>query len=752
MAVKNFDELDKKLMEEFKTISKYGGEDEAKKLKEGIICPKNISSRGIDLSKSALEYYVAGMGFTSNVTEAELKENIDAIKEKEKKLFYQSEDTEKLKFEIKTSNGSKEIIDQIKIYSDDKSGDYLAETANSGLSKMVVYEEEVKNNQDALKNFIWARMEINFVKRNDEKDEDAHYVVSKINHLAISNFDYFKKQYKEFLDKLKFDEKMKLVLRSIGIEPDKLETKEKYDLNSFTSNFRAQKHLIMRLIPYLEENYNLIEIGEKGIGKSYLQKLSPKTISYPASGVTYANLFGDNRYSANTSDVGVYDVIFLDEISKGDFKEKTLIEKINSYLTDGFYISNSGDSKKEITAKTSFVFTGNNKKSIEALVRRKKYNLFTPCLGVIKNDETVQDRINYYIPGWEIKEFANDIQTDHLGLTAGFFFELLSSLREKDYTNVLKKNGFEPSTNVSNRDSNSINMTVSGLIKLLHISPENVSRETLDEYLRVAIEGRNRVKFQKDSVSSYDKAEIVYKDTKENREIKALPLELDVIRKENELGLKSREVDLISGKNMNNFNLKLFKKLAEELNNRGSKIIAVNAKEFFIKNRGADHNFEIVIEKGADKIEVRMYDGKFAPEPSPHIGPLFNDISKSAGVETNSHILDSFIKSYTVIRDQLIGLFKSHPEIQKELRLKAKNYTILKKSDYEKLNFEPSINDEIKLEIGYEKSRYGKEILSCNYGGVIIEVIWDLYQKKGLTRSYDFSIRYSLSRDISNYI
>jgi len=752
MAVKNFVELDKKLMKEFKTISKYGGEDEAKKLKEGIICPKNISLSRIGLSKSAQEYLIAGMGFTSNVTESELTENIDAIQKEEKKIFYRSEDLEKLKYEIKTRNGPKEIVDQIKIYSDDKSGDFLGDTANSGLSKVVVYEDEVKNNQDALKNFIWARLEINFVKRDDEKNEDAHYVVSKINHLAISNFDYFKEQYKEFLGNLKFEEKRKLVLRSIGIEPDKLEVKEKYDLNSFTSNLRAQNHLIMRLVPFVENNYNLIEIGEKGIGKSYLQKLSPKTISYPASGVTYADLFGDNRYSVNTSAVGVNDVIFLDEISKGKFKEKTLIERINSYLTDGIYIANNGDSKKEITAKTSFVFTGNNKKSIESLVRRKKYNLFTPCMGVIKNDETVQDRINYYIPGWELKEFANDIQTDHLGLTSNFFFKLLSILREKDYTDILKKNGFEPLKNVSNRDSNSINMTVSGLIKLLHISPENVSRETLNEYLRVAIEGRNRVKFQKDDVNSYDKAEIVYEDTKEDREIRALPLELDVIRKENELGLKSREVDLISEKNMKDFNLELFEKLAGELNNRDSKIIAVNAKEFFIKNRGADYNFELVIKKVVDEIEVRKYKGNSDPKPSPHIGPLFKKVANSAGVETNNHILDSFIKTYTVIRDQLIGLFKRYPEIQKELRLDTKHFNILEKSDYKYLDFDPYINDDIKLEIGYEYNRYHEEVLSCNYGGIGIKIIWDLNQKRGLSSQYDFSISYFLSRDISNYI
>jgi len=751
MAVKNFDELDKKLMKEFKTISKYGGEDEVKNLKEGIICPKNISQKGIDLSKTASEYLVAGMGFTPNLTEEELNDNIDVIKKKQKELFYRSEDTEKLKFKIKTSNEPIEIIDQIKVYSDDKNDDFLGDTANTGLSKMIVYEEEIKKNLEALNNFIWAKIKIGF--NNNEDEKEAYYVVNKISHLSISNFDYFKKQYEAFLKECKFKDKIKLVLRSIGIEPDKLEIKDKYNLDSSKSNFRAKKHLIMRLVPFVENNYNLIEIGEKGIGKSYLQKLSPKTISHPAASVTYADLFGDNRYGFNTSDMGVYDVIFIDEISKGDFKEKTLIEKMNSYLSGGSYTAKGNNSKVEISSKTSFVFTGNNKKSINSLIRRKKHNLFTPCLGIIKNDKTVQDRINYYIPSWELKEFANDIQTAHLGLTADFFFKLLSYLREKDYTDILKDRGYESLRNVSVRDEESINMTVSGLVKLLHISPGNVSRETLEEYLRLAIEGRNRVKFQKDSVKSYEDSEIVYKDTEENnREISELPLELDVISKENELGLKSREVGLISERNMKDFNLELFERLADKLNNRESKIIAVNPKEFFIPNRGVNYNFELVIEKVMDEIKIKKYNGDQAPTPSPHIGPLFKKVSDSVGVETKIHVLDSYVKTFTVVRDKLVELFENYPEIQKKLRLSKNHFNIFEKSDYRELEFDPYINDDIKLEIGYEYNQYHEELLSCNYGGITIEVIWRLTQRRRITSQLKPEIKYSLSGDISNYI
>jgi ATP-dependent Lon protease len=778
MAVKEFDELDKKLIKNFqRTRESMSEEDEVdldtkRDESEGIICPKNISQSGIDMNLSAFEYLLASIGFSEHITEAELKNNIEQVKKESQNHFYLNNEVEILKYKIKMNNQPVEIIDQIKVYSDDTSEEFLGDTANTGLSEIVVYGDVIDENSKALSSFIWAKMKIRFNKGSE--DEDAHYVITELTPLSIDNLEIFKKQYKQILTELKFEEKIDLLLRSIGLEPDKPKLKEKFSENNTVNNLRAKMHLITRLIPFVENNYNLMEIGEKGIGKSYLQKLSPTTISHPASNVSYADLFGDNRFSKNNAEVGKFDVVFIDEISKGNFKDSKIIEKMNGYLTDGFYTAKDNATKKVINAKTSFVFTGNNNKSIGSLLRRKMYNLFTPCPDSIENDVTVQDRINYYIPSWELEEFPNDIQTDHLGITVDFLFKLFSDLRNEDYTNILKENGLEPHENVTPRDRDAINKTVSGLVKLLNISSEKVKIDELERFLNWAIEGRNRVIFQKNYLKSYEEDQIIYKDTSSNREIKSFPLELNIIKKENKFRIKSQEVDLISPKKMKDFNLELFENLMGKLHDTETKTISVDSKEFF-KLKFLNYNFRMKVVKQVDSLIISIPFENKNPEPSPHIGQLFKKVSAASNVKTNSHILDSYIKTYTFIRDKLIELRKTHPKLQKDLKLSKHHYSILEKGDYQKLRFEPYINQDIKLEIGYEYNRFNNEVLSCNYGGINIEVSWQLdlsrksrgrvgsrgritrnrrYKKPDRSHSFNnnFNVRCSLNRGISNYI
>jgi len=717
MAVKEFDELDKKLIKNFqRTRESMSEEDEVdldtkRDESEGIICPKNISQSGIDMNLSAFEYLLASIGFSEHITEAELKNNIEQVKKESQNHFYLNNEVEILKYKIKMNNQPVEIIDQIKVYSDDTSEEFLGDTANTGLSEIVVYGDVIDENSKALSSFIWAKMKIRFNKGSE--DEDAHYVITELTPLSIDNLEIFKKQYKQILTELKFEEKIDLLLRSIGLEPDKPKLKEKFSENNTVNNLRAKMHLITRLIPFVENNYNLMEIGEKGIGKSYLQKLSPTTISHPASNVSYADLFGDNRFSKNNAEVGKFDVVFIDEISKGNFKDSKIIEKMNGYLTDGFYTAKDNATKKVINAKTSFVFTGNNNKSIGSLLRRKMYNLFTPCPDSIENDVTVQDRINYYIPSWELEEFPNDIQTDHLGITVDFLFKLFSDLRNEDYTNILKENGLEPHENVTPRDRDAINKTVSGLVKLLNISSEKVKIDELERFLNWAIEGRNRVIFQKNYLKSYEEDQIIYKDTSSNREIKSFPLELNIIKKENKFRIKSQEVDLISPKKMKDFNLELFENLMGKLHDTETKTISVDSKEFF-KLKFLNYNFRMKVVKQVDSLIISIPFENKNPEPSPHIGQLFKKVSAASNVKTNSHILDSYIKTYTFIRDKLIELRKTHPKLQKDLKLSKHHYSILEKGDYQKLRFEPYINQDIKLEIGYEYNRFNNEVL-CDF-------------------------------------
>jgi len=746
MAIKKFDELDKKLMSKFN--------------EERIVCPKNVLEAGVKLEDNIFEHLLSNMGISKNITVENFNKNIEKIKEKTS-CFYSSHESANIKFEIITNsknNKSTLVIDKIKVEFDDKSGEYFAKLLNIDLNEVLILEDDVKKVKSTLSNSDWCELELKYVISGG--DEDNYFQVDKITPLFITDVDKINSfDYRKKWNSFSLEERIDIILRSVGIEPNSVELKEKYKeflenehsnkLYYFYKNnkIRAKLHLIIRLIPYVEKNYNLVEIGEKGIGKTHFHTLSKEAIHHTLSDVTYSKLFGDKRYKYNTAEVGKKDVICLDEIDKGDFKKK-IITNMNTYLTNGYYEKRSKNSSEKISANTSFILTGNNDKNIEVLVGRSIYNLFTPIPGSIQGDDSIQDRINYYLPSWEIKEFKSDIKTEHLGLNKDFLFKLFHSLRDKNYQNKLEDH-FEIKYERTKRNELSIKKTVSGLIKILNISDRSVTQEELELYLKIAIEGRNRVIYQKQKANDGE-LEVVYQRKRSGGQIHHHPLEKIIFYTDDKDELESSEINLLSEEEAIQINIALYNKLKSVLR-FGDEVIVANNREEFFDSDISSYNFELVISNYYNhKLDFFKYkNNQNDPIPSREVASIFEEIGSKLGINNDKYyLMDAYIKTYTIMQDKLKLLVKDHPFIQNELNLRSNRSENIREKDLEELDFDFKLTEQIKPKLLYEydyKENLNK--LICYYGGLDIYLEW--HADNSRDRNY---IDYALNQDVLNSV
>lgn len=741
MAIKEFDDLDKKLMSKFK--------------EEAIVCPKNILNEEIKSEDNVFEHLLSNMGISKNITAENFSKNIEKIKEKIK-FFYSSHEAENIKFEIRSNsknNKSTLVIDKIKVEFDEKSGDYFAKLLNIDLNEVLILEEDVKKVKSTLSNSDWCELELKYVI--NKADEDNYFQVIKITPLFIIDIDKINSEnYRKKWNSFSLEERIDIILRSVGVEPNLIELKEKYkefledynpkELSDYYDNsmIRAKLHLIIRFIPYVIKNYNMVEIGEKGIGKTHFHTLSKKAIHHSISDVTYSKLFGDGRYKYSTAEVGKKAVICLDEIDKGDFI-KAIIANMNTYLTNGYYEKGGKNNSEKISANTSFIFTGNNDKNIEVLVGRNIYNLFTPIPGSIQDNDSIQDRIDYYLPSWEIEEFKSGIKTKRLGLNKDFLFKLFNSLRNENYQNVLGEY-YDIKYGGKERDELSIKKTVSGLIKILNISDKYVTQDELELYLKIAVEGRNRVVYQNQNSTEIEN-EIVYHRKTYGGQIHQHPLENTIFYTDDEEELKSSEIKLINEREANQINIELYKKGSRDLRSGDEAIIADNRKEFFDSDISS-YNFELVISEYDREIKFFRYSNpESSPQPSRGLSTIFEEIGEELKISNdNYYLLDSYIKTYTILQDKLKLLVKKHPFIQKELNLKMNTWEKIRERDLEKLDFDFQLTEQIKPKLIYKYiNRERLNRLVCDYGGLDIYIEWNTEDLRD-----DYYVNYDLNRDV----
>lgn len=376
--------------------------------------------------------------------------------------------------------GRHTLIDKVKVryLSDDDK--YWAELLNFGHKYIHVPERYVREYDRLLMGGVWAQVEI--IHRYDEeaKGKRSPFWLEEIKPIQLASFDLA--EYREGRRQFSSDEWIDLLIRSIGLEPTYFDR-------------RLKLLILIRLIPLCEQNYNVVELGPRGTGKSYgFQELSPYAILLTGP-TTVANLFY-NMATGKIGLVGLWDAIAFDEVADLQKMPKEVVTTLKTYCESGTFARG----KEALSGTASIAMFGNTNQPVEVMVRSS--HLFMPMPAVIREDLAFLDRIHFYIPGWEIPKMRVEFFTDHYGFIVDYVAEALRELRRHNFTEVIDRY-FALGSHLNARDVKAVRKTVAGLMKLIYPHGE-VSKAELAELVELAIEGRRRVKEQLKKMGSFE--------------------------------------------------------------------------------------------------------------------------------------------------------------------------------------------------------------------------------------------------------
>ena len=442
----------------------------------------NLMKRGANVPTYVLEYLL-GM-YCATDDESAIAVGIKKIEKVLMENYVRQGETEKIKFLIR-EKGEYTIIDKISATLDEYHDCYSGLLTNLAIGHFVLPEEYVKKYTKILMGGIWCMIKIAYRHNEDFEEEnrgrkakkdnpwDSPFQVKGIKPIQMPNLNI-----DDILEKRQYfttEEWITLILRSCGIEPAKLNEKEKY-------------HYLERLVPLVERNYNLCELGPRGTGKSHLYKeISPYSILMSGGQTSTSNMF----YNLRTRSVGLvgnWDCVAFDEVAGMNFHDKDAIQIMKDYMASGSFARG----KDQVNADASIVFVGNTNDTVENML--KVSHLFEPFPPEFNNDSAFFDRIHYYLPGWEVPKMRSDYITEEYGLITDCLAEFTREMRKLDYSHMLDSM-FKLNSCVTTRDEIAIRKTVSGLLKLI-FPDKNYTNDDAEKILTYAIEGRRRVKEQ----------------------------------------------------------------------------------------------------------------------------------------------------------------------------------------------------------------------------------------------------------------
>lgn len=363
------------------------------------------------------------------------------------------------------------IIDKIGVKLNDRANRYEARFTNLGLNKIPISDDIVRANKKMLSEGVWSLINIAYL--HSDESGDAPWIIESVKPIQISNVDI--NEYKALRKEFTLDEWLDLLMQSIGLHPEEFSQ-------------RSKLIQLSRLIPFTENNYNLIELGPKGTGKSHIySEMSPHGILLSGGEVSKAKLFVNNS-NEKIGLVGYWDVIAYDEFAGADKRvDKSLVDIMKNYMANK-YFSRGTDVYQ---AEASMAFVGNTDRSVKNMVT---YNDLFIALPKGYYDTAFLDRIHLYLPGWEVSKLRNELFTNDFGFVVDYLAEILKHLRKEDYSKAYQKY-FTLSDTITTRDKTGIEKTFSGLLKI--VFPDgNFTEEECRLILEFAIEGRKRVKLQ----------------------------------------------------------------------------------------------------------------------------------------------------------------------------------------------------------------------------------------------------------------
>lgn len=440
--------------------SKIVRKDLTKKIKEGANVPVYV-----------LEFLLGQ--YCGSDDDDIINKGVDNVKRILAENFVRPDEAQKI-LSLLRQRGNYTIIDKVTVHLNIRKDCYEAEFSNLGLKGIPVDESYPTMFDRLLCGGIWCIVQLSYEYiEEEEKNNVSPIQIIKLTPIQMPHID---------IDELKSgradftrDEWIDVILRSTGMEPGELNNREKW-------------LLLGRMLPLVENNFNLCELGPRSTGKSHLYKeISPNSILVSGGQTTVANLFY-NMSSKTVGLVGLWDCVAFDEVAGIKFKDKDGIQIMKDYMASGSFARG----KEEKAASASMVFVGNINQSVDVLL--KTSSLFDPFPAEMGQDTAFLDRIHCYLPGWEIPKFRPNHFTDDFGFITDYLAEFLRELRKEQFGDILDRY-FKLGKNLNQRDTIAVRKIVGGLIKLVY--PNGIiTKEQLEEILKFALEMRRRVKEQ----------------------------------------------------------------------------------------------------------------------------------------------------------------------------------------------------------------------------------------------------------------
>ena len=439
----------------------------------GKIVRKNLTKmikEGANVPVYVLEFLL-GQYCSSDDPEL-IEKGVESVKHILADNFVRPDEAQKILSQLR-QRGNYTVIDRITVKLDIKKDAYFAEFSNLGLRDVPIEEDYPAKFDRLLCGGIWCIIQLNY----EFDDEDYRSVnpiqIAKLTPIQMPHIDI--EELKAGRKAFSQEEWLDVMLRSTGMEPDALTEREKW-------------LLLGRMLPLVENNFNMCELGPRSTGKSHLYKeISPNSILVSGGQTTVANLFY-NMGSKTVGLVGMWDCVAFDEVAGIKFRDKDGVQIMKDYMASGSFARG----KEEKAASASMVFVGNINQSVDVLL--KTSSLFDPFPPEMGQDTAFLDRMHCYIPGWEVPKFRPEHFTDDYGFITDYLAEFLRELRKEQFSDALDR-FFRLGKNLNQRDTIAVRRIVSGMVKLLYPDGD-FTKEQLEEILRFALEMRRRVKEQ----------------------------------------------------------------------------------------------------------------------------------------------------------------------------------------------------------------------------------------------------------------
>ena len=467
----------------------------------GLVVRKDLVKlvKGNAVVPSYVLEYLLGQYCASNDEET-IKAGIENVKEILRLHYVNRNEAELIKSTIK-ERGHHKVIDKVGVELNAQDGVYEMAFSNLGIKKVPIDDRTVKNNEKLLVGGVWCLIDVEYEVR--EERGESPWSIRSLKPIQMASFD--RDEFIEGRGKLETDVWIDTLLQSIGLNPEKFGRRNKF-------------FQLMRLVPFCERNYNLIELGPKGTGKSHVySECSPHGMLLSGGEVTLAKLFVNNA-TGKLGLVGYWDCIAFDEFAgKQKRPDKSLVDVMKNYMANKTFSRGI----ETLGAEASIAFVGNTMHSVPQML--KKSNLFEQLPDAYL-DSAFIDRIHNYIPGWEVDIIRGEMFSSGYGFIIDYLSEVLHSMRELDYTTRYQKY-FTLSPSISTRDKDGVQKTFSGLMKIVYPSGD-ATKEEIKELLTFAMEGRKRVKDQLFRIDpTYDPVDFSFTDNETGAKISVKTLE-----------------------------------------------------------------------------------------------------------------------------------------------------------------------------------------------------------------------------------